>query len=393
MDETLKKELRESIDNSVKSLETSLKEEIVKELGPIMADAVEKRVTEMRLDRLMTGKDISGVSEAKKLELVEEMRAFMRDEKAAHFAYSDQTGGYLISPEVYDGILRIAQVSGLVARDARKFTISSDELEIPRYTGSTLQGEYLGEDTEGNETQVDIGVARLFIKNWQMIFRFSNNLLADARVDFADWVMALAAEGLAYRLDREGFMGGTYTGSPFVGLLATNSDVPVHTMATGATGFGSFGANEASDTIGEVATSVVKGAAFYFHRSVWAKIRQRNTSGVYEFGTANANFTGLKKEDGIQAVGEIWGYPVYTSDVLPAYSASAVSTKFGVFGDLSQMLAWADKGPMSILKSEHATVGGKSVFRANQTAFRLNHRHSVGQLLPSAGVVLKTAAS
>jgi hypothetical protein len=48
---------------------------------------------------------------------------------------------------------------------------------------------------------------------------------------------------------------------------------------------------------------------------------------------------------------------------------------------------------MTILKSEHATVGGKSLFRANQVAFRVGHRHGITQLLPSAGVVIKTAAS
>lgn len=393
MDETLKKELLDTVGNSVKELEASVKAEIVKELGPIAADAVEKRVTEMRLDRLVNGKDASGISDAKKLELVEGVRSIVRGEKAAQFAYSDQAGGYLIDQEVHDGILRIAQLSGFVARDARKFSMSSDELEIPRYTGSTLQGEYLGEDEEGDETAVDLGVSRLFVKNWQTIFRLSNNLIADARLDFADWLISLAAEGLAYRLDREGFMGGTYAGSPFVGLLATASDVPVHTMATGNTGFEDFSLGEASDVIGTVPTSVVKNGAFYFHRSVWAKIRQRNTSGVYEYGQANSNFASRTKENGLQAVGAIWDYPVYTPDVLPAYSSSAVSTKFGFFGDLSQVLAWGDKGPMAVLKSEHATVGGKSLFRANQTAIRLTHRHGITQLLPSAGVVFKTAAS
>lgn len=397
MDETLKKELVETVGTSIKELEATvtanIKSDIAKELGDTVAENVEATVKKMRLDRLMYGKDVSGVSDEKKLEFVNEIRALVRGEKAAHFEYSDQAGGYLVSPELYDGILRIAATSGLVARDARKFSITSDELEIPRYTGSVLQGEYLGEDEEGDETAVDIGVARLFIKNWQTIFRLSNALIADARVDVADWLMSLAAEGLAYRLDREGFVGGTYAGSPFVGLLATASEVPTFTMASTHDAFEDFGIADAADAIGTVPTSVVKGAAFYFHRTVWAKIRQRNTSGVFEFGQANSNMVSQATIDGIKPVGEILGYPVYTTDVLPAQSGSTNSTKFGVFGDLSQMLAWADKGPMAVLKSEHATVGGKSLFRANQVAYRMTHRHGITQLLPSAGVVIKTAAS
>lgn len=393
MDEELKKELLATVGNSVKELEASLKASITEELGATLADRVEKRVNEMRLDRLVTGRDVTGLTEAQKKEFVSEVRAIVLGEKAAHFSFSDQAGGYLVTPEVHDGIMRIAETSGIVARDARKFGMGSDEIEIGRYTGSVLQGEYLGEDEEGDETAVDLGVARLNAKYWQTIIRVSNILLADARVDIADWLMSLVAEGLAYRLDREGFMGGTYAGSPFIGLLADASEVPVHTMATGATGFGSFGVNEASDVIASVPTSVVGDAAFYFHRTVWGKIRQRNTAGVYEFGQANSNFTGLRKTNGIQPVGVIHEYPVYTTDVLPQFSSSAVSTKFGFFGDLRHVLAFADKGPMAVAKSEHATVGGKNLFRANQVAFRMSHRHAISQLLPSAGVVIKTAAS
>ena len=386
MDETLKKELFNAVDESVAK---NLKDLV----GPEVTAQVEKTVQAMRLERKLIGRDISGVDDETKIAFVEEVRTIARGEKAAHYTFSDQDGGYLVSTDLYDGILRIAATSGLVARDARKFGVSGDELEVPRYTGSVLQGEFLGEEQEGDETKVDIGVTRLFVKNWQVIFRLTNNLIADARVDVADWLMALAAEGLAYRLDREGFVGGTYAGSPFVGLLATNSEVPAHTMASSHDAFEDFGIADASDVIAAVPTSAVSGAAFYFHRTVWGKIRQRNASGVFEFGSANNNLATLRRENGIQPVGEILGYPVYTTDVLPAFSSSAASTKFGFFGDLSQVLAWADKGPMSIAKSDSATVGGVNLFRANQIAYRMTYRFGIGQLLPSAGAVIKTAAN
>jgi HK97 family phage major capsid protein len=201
----------------------------------------------------------------------------------------------------------------------------------------------------------------------------------------------MAAEGMAYRLDREGFVGGTFVGSPFVGILQS-ADVTVHTLATGSTSFDDFGIAEASDVIGSVQTSALPDAAFYFHRTVWAKIRSRSTSGVFEFAQTNM-LTGIRKENGIQAVGEIEGYPVFTTDVLPAYSATAISTKFGVFGSLSKGLFIGDRGPMEIARSDSATVGGKSVFLANQTAFRFTHRHAVTVGLPAALVAIKTAAS
>ena len=64
--------------------------------------------------------------------MVSDVRSIVVGEKAAHFSFSDQAGGYLVTPEVHDGIMRIAQISGLVPRDARKFGMSSDELERDR---------------------------------------------------------------------------------------------------------------------------------------------------------------------------------------------------------------------------------------------------------------------
>jgi HK97 family phage major capsid protein len=380
MNEELKKELFGAVDESVKK---NL-EEIV---GKQVADRIEAAVKKARVDAAMNGLGLDGES---KLAFVKDLASIAKGEKAAYLGNSDQTGGYLIPTEVHNEILRIAATTGIIARDARRFPISAGELEIPRYTGSVLQGEYDGEDTEANETQQDIGVARLQAKTWQTIFRVSNILLADANVNIADWLMALVGEGLAYRLDREGFMGGTYAGSPFVGLLQSG-DVTVQTMATGNTDFNDFSLPEASDAIGALDTSMLSGAAFYLHRSVWAKLRARSTNGIFEYG--QSNLASQQKQNGIQPSGEILGYQVYTSDVLPAFGDSGSSKKFGVFGNLNAALAFGDRGPMEVAKSTDATVGGKSLFRANQTAFRYTHRHALSITLPAAAVVLKTASS
>lgn len=383
--EKLKQELKAIVDES---LHTGIKDLV----GQEVADSVKAIVSRMRLERAITGRDISGVDDEAKIAFVKDIRAITRGEKAALLENNDQTGGYLVPKEVHAGIMRIAETVGLIARDARSFPMGTDQLDVPRYTGAALQGEYIGEDEEASETSVDFGDSRLITKTWVLIFRVGNTLLADANVDVADWLMAMAAEGMSYRLDREGFMGGTFTGSPFVGLLGS-SDIASHTMATGSTSFDDFGITEASDAIGSIPTSALNNAAFYFHRTVWAKIRARSTSGVFEFGQFQPMLANLRRENGIQPVGEILGYPVYTTDVLPAFSASAVSTKFGVFGNLSQALFLGDRGPMEIAKSDSATVGGKNVFLANQQAIRLTHRHAVAVGLPAAAVTIKTAAA
>ena len=173
--------------------------------------------------------------------------------------------------------MRIAASVGLVARDAQFFPMSTDTLDIPRYTGDDLLGGYLGEDVEGTETSVSIGDARLQVATWYTIFRVGNTLLADANVNVADWLIALAAEGLAARMDKEGFTGGTFAGSPFVGVLGS-TDVTSYVMTTGKNTFAEFDADEASDIIAQVKESVLTDCAFYLHRTVWAKVRQVKTA-------------------------------------------------------------------------------------------------------------------
>lgn len=385
MDEKTKNDIRSIIDESISA---NIKDILDGEI----ASRVETTVKKMRADRDLNGKDFSGVSDDEKISFVKDLKSIARGEKAALLENNDTTGGYLVPSEVYAGIKRIAETVGLVARDATFFPMSSDTLDIPRYTGSALQGEYIGEDSEADETGVSFEDARLLAKTWILVIRVGNTLINDANVDVADWLMGLAAEGMAYRLDREGFIGGTFAGSPFVGLLGS-SEVTLHTMAAGSTSFDDFGIVEASDAIGALPTSSLNDAGFYFNRTVWAKIRSRSTSGVFEFGQYQPMLATLRKENGIQPVGEILGYPVYTTDVLPAFSASAISTKFGVFANLKQALYVGDKGPMEVAKSDSATVGGKSLFLANQIALRFIHRHAITVGLPSAAVVIKTPAA
>lgn len=378
--ETLKKELFDHVDEGIKAT-------VAEVAGPMIAEKLENTVKEARALDVVNGRQSLGDEEKKAF--ISDVRSIATGQKAAYLTVNDQTGGYLVPTEVHGEIMRIAETTGLVARDARNFGMT--DVEIPVYTGSVLQGAYVGEDAAAAETQQDLGVARLKGATWSQIVRLSNKLISKANVNVAEWLMGLMAEGLAYRLDREGFVGGTYAGSPFVGLLGS-SDVTEQTLGSGLTGFEDITLEEASTAIGTIPTSAVNGAAFYFHRTVWAKIRTLKSGDVYVYGQQQIN-NSLRRENGIQPVGEILGYPVFTTDVLPTYSASAISTKFGVFANLGLALARGEDGPMSIARSESAVINGVSTFERNQTAMRVTHENAVSIMLPAAAVVFKTAAS
>lgn len=381
--ETLKKELFDHVDEGLKTI-------VADEISPMVAEKVANAVAESRARDVVEGRQ--SLSRDEKELFANDIKNIAFGQKSAYLTVNDQTGGYLVPTEVHSEIMRIGETTGLVLRDARNFGMT--DVEIPTYTGDALQGSYVGEDSAGSESQQDIGQAKLKAAEWMNIVRLSNKLIKKANVNVAEWLMALVAEGLAYRFDREGFMGGTYAGSPFVGLLAS-SNVTSQTLASTKTGFEDFDFTEASIAAGSIPTAAAQGSAFYFHRTVWAQIKAKkdSTSGLYEFNQNNSNLMSLRRDFGIQPVGEIDGYPVYTTDVLPAYSASAVSTKFGVFGNLKLALAYGEDGPMETLRSENAVVNGVSTFERNQTAMRFTHSHSIVEMLPAAAVVFKTAAS
>jgi HK97 family phage major capsid protein len=381
MDDKLKTELFAHVDESIQKGLNDI-------VGPEVAARVAEAVKSYRVDTALNG---AGIDAETKLAFASALKALASGEKTVFLSSSDQTGGYLVPTEVSAEIMRISATTGIVARDARFFPMGTEELELPIYTGASMQGSFYGQDQEAPGTQNDIGVARLQAKYWATIFRVSNVLLADSNVNVADWILALIAEGLAFRMDREAFMGGTFAGSPFIGLLNPASGATLQTMATGATGFGALSLPEASDAIGALDTSVLGDAAWYMHRTVWAKLRARSTSGVFEYG--QSNLASQRRQNGIQPSGEIMGYPVYTTDVLPAFSASAVSTRFAVFANIRQAVAVGERGGVEIAQSSDATVNGRNLFAANQTAFRVSKRFAITLPLPAAAVVVRTAAS
>lgn len=377
----------------------SIKESLPEVVELQVSEQVKQIVAKMRIERAMYGTDASGLNDDQKLALAEDFKNIANGSlqngraKAAILSSSDEAGGYLIPTELYNGILRVAASAGIIARDAMRLPMGTTSMDVPRYSAADLEGGYLGEDTEGSESTVTFADAKLVAKTWYVLLRVSNTMLSNTSVNLTDWLIGLIAEGLAVKLDKEGFKGGTFAGSPFVGFLGSN-EVTVFTHATGKTTFASFDMDEASDVIASMPESLLNGAAFYFNRTVWAKIRiKKDTAGTYVVG-ANGGIVAMNfKKEGIQPAGELWGFPVYTTDQLPTNAQTAISTKFGVFANIGKALILGDKGTMTLAQSDSATVGGKNVFAANQKALRATHDHAIAIGLPTAAVVIRTSAS
>jgi HK97 family phage major capsid protein len=389
--EQFKSELAEDIKGH---LDTALQEKVKTLIGDERAGIVREAVEQLRVEKLMLGHDKTGLSDAQKSEFAKFVKsiAIPSAVKANEtiIGEQDSRGGYLVPTEVANAILRVAATVGVAMSQCARWDMKTDELDIPSYAGSFLEGEYLGVDAAGNVTGITFKMARLLAKPWQLAFVVGKDLLADATPAVGEWLIALAAEALANMVDKQVFIG---TGNPFVGIMSS-ADVAAYSLASGATGFGNYKVvDDSSDVIANVEESVLDSAAFYFSRTNWAKFRaQKDTAGNYLLPQAGSLLSANPRNGGPKPAGEILGFPVYTVRHLPAYSASAAGTKFGVFGNL-KAVALGMKGEMEMERYNSGTFGGKEIALARQVGMVMGNRHAAVIALAAALTTIKTAAT
>jgi HK97 family phage major capsid protein len=214
----------------------------------------------------------------------------------------------------------------------------------------------------------------------------------------------MAGEALANMIDQQGFIGGTVSTAPgpFVGILnAPNTQTYYlgNSSTSGKTSISNFDVIvDASNMIGLLEESVLDGAAFYMHRTVWAALRvQKGSDGLPILlfgGLASPATLDMDPTGGpIRPAGSILGFPVYTNRWLPQYTASvSVSTPYIIFGNM-KAAAFGDKGDMRVAQFESGAFGGKEIALSDQRGIVYKHRHAFVVVLPQAFVVAKTSAS
>lgn len=390
---------KEEILAGIKSaVDEGIAEQLKTVVGAEVSDAVKKTVEAIRIENKIFGYDRTGLNQEQKKNVVGILKAvagYSQKANEAVIAEIDSRGGYLMPVEVADAIVRVTRSVGLVAGLAQQWTMTSNQLSIPAYVGAALEGEFLGVDAAGSVTALTFKEALLIAKKWQLAFAVGNDLLETSPVELADWLLSLAGEARANMLDKQGLNG---TGAPFVGAL-NHADATLYTLAAATTFAGYLVIDDSSAVIGNMEESLLDDAGFVFSRTVWASLRiQKDSSnGQYLIGVGGAAVTGNivvndpKSPAGPKPVGSILSYPVYTNRNMPALSATASATKFGLFLNF-KCLSYGTLRDMRLEQYNSGTFGGKEIALADQKGFVFKEQLGVVVTLPEGVVQIKTHA-
>ena len=286
---------------------------------------------------------------------------------AVHNEGSNTAGGYLVPTEFGTDITRLTLQYGAFRANTNIVPMSSDSRTDPRQTGF-MTATWEGESETGTESQITWDNVSLVAKKLKAITRITNELSDDAAISVGDAVIRDIARAFAYSEDVAGFNGtgiSTYGGitGATVALKAA-AGTPTTTSAGGVivgTGnaYSELTLKDFYKVIGTCPTYARTGAKWFcspfFHNTVMMALQT----------AAGGNSVSDISSGGLSP---FLGYQVVPVEIMP--TAEANSQICALFGDLSQASKLGDRMSRTISTSEHATVGGESVWELDQLAIK-----------------------
>lgn len=286
-------------------------------------------------------------------------------------------GGYLVPDEFSAEVLRIIPEYGIARSECRIWPMKRQTFKVP-VMGTVPEVYACDEAGTKTEATASFGRCTLTARKYAAIIPSSDELLEDATTDVIKLLGILFAEAFAKKEDSELFSGS----GNITGILA-NANVNVVDMGAGDTAFSNINVDDLLDLIDAVSNEAEKGGKYYFHKNILTYLRKlKDTTGQYILQPASQG-----------APASLCGYPYRKSSVMPAKTASAISTKFVVFGNL-KYTAFGDRKQMAVTLLKEGTVGSVNLAETDQTALRVVERFDIQNPLASdALAVLKTAAA
>lgn len=312
---------------------------------------------------------------------------------------NNSSGVHNLVPEEFGmDMIDLREQYGLVRRLFKKVPMTSDTRTDPRRQGG-LTAYFTGENAAGTESNMNWDNVDLNAKNLMVLGRMSNQVNADAAINFGDTLMGEIIYAFTNKEDLCGLIGdGTSTYGKIQGVISKLQDCDgAGTDSYGcpfATGnlFSEFVLGDFDKVVGRLPQYAdTPDACWVMHRSFYYET-------VEKLIQASGGVPAAEVREGNRRPRPLFkGYPVEFSQVMP--STDANSQVAALLGDFKLAGCFGDRQQDEIVFSEHATVGGESVFERNQVAIRGTERfdinvHDVGTASVGGPVVgLQSAAA
>lgn len=285
---------------------------------------------------------------------------------------TDSAGGFLVPPDVSSDLQRLRYHNSVLRGLFSSVRVTSDEFQIPSVVSGLLAG-WVAELAEKPEAEMSFASTSVNVFTAAGLAVVSNQLLKDA-----DWsVDQLINTDLAFRLaqlEEIAFINGSGSGQPR-GILNT-------------AGVGSvpFASGDIVDLLQKIVTAITNvytdfkapPDAIVMHPRTWAAIASARTEagsgesflvgpGSGLGGNRNFNDALPGYGQGPLPIGQIFGFPVYTTPNIP--------TDLGDNSDESVVIAGRFKTGL-ILDREDVTYASSEhvYFTSNRTVFRAEER-------------------
>jgi HK97 family phage major capsid protein len=282
---------------------------------------------------------------------------------------------FIPSPMVTE-IIKNRDSVGITPQIARFYGMSSETLIIPEET-TRPSVYYPGETQERTASDATVEENELKVKERACLVKLTKQLIADAAISAADYVVDTMSYELAYAMDNELINGdGTSTYGREEGLLNQLAAGQTRTAATGSDTLAELINTEWTQTIAELPGKYQAG------RPAWIMSRETWAGSVLPLSIAAGGNTVANMQAGLG--GLTWlGYPVFLTDLMPA---AAASTVVALFGDWSRAVALGDRGDMQF------EVSNDRYFEFRQIGILATHRYDILVHNNAAYSALKTAA-
>lgn len=291
----------------------------------------------------------------------------------------DSSGGQYLVPEEFGmDMIDLRERYGVARRLFKMRSMSSDTRTDPRRSGG-LTAYFVAENSAGTESNKSWDQVRLTAKDLMVISRYSSQLNADSVIAIGDDLAGEIAYAFSEKEDQCAFNGdGTSTYGGIVGVrksLQDSAGTPTTTSAGGVVvGTGNaYSELTLDDFLGVVAVlpqyADTPNAAWVCHKSFFHNVMlnlELSAGGV----PAREIMEGDRRGRPI-----FLGYPVEFSQVFPTTAAN--SQLCATLGDYSLGASFGDRQMTSIAFSEHATVGGESLWERNQIGIRGTQRFDI----------------